>query len=236
MQPDWQDNLKQWARRHSADPERLDAIRGRALARIAEAPAPEPPPAAPTNPWPGRIGWMLAGAAATLACVSLLRPGPDPNPASELAAHDPVEPLAVFREIEAMFPGQAEWLSSLGDDVSMGLRDRATDAAQPGYCIQYTVLSRTGDGAWQVAWRGDVVTRRADVRLGDGQLSLFVQPLEEGLFAVEQELDLRAAPVRFATEGLRLMREGDPVVLAQIEDADRSWRLVQSLSRFGAES
>jgi|GEM_PF-4962065 len=220
----------------------------------------EKPRRSGTDSWRGRLIWAGIGALAASILMMAL-PTRHAAGSGEAAAHAPAEPelaalleslgseqeeseaMKVFQEVNKLFSDNTQWIISLDDDLGLGVEPGQHEqhdeqhGQQDGqtYQLQYVLLSQPSGGSWNVLWQGDIISRQAHINDEERNLFLFIQPLEEGLYAVDQRVHL-PGPAQLTSEGLHLLQINTPVEIARVNRGGQHLRLYQTLRRAGDAS
>lgn len=192
----------------------------------------------------------LAGAAASLLVVWLLKPG---TPMEPKLAHQEVDPVMesitaqqlegdrlLFTEMNRLFDGQLRWVVRSGGKVDITLaddREPGVGTDQPTL-VRVTVVKRTGRGNWETCWGVDVLARGeefVDIATADagGRLKIWAYPLGDGKVAVDTDMVVDV-PVRMTTLGNQVVDDGMPVQIGSGMEAGVEYRVYQTVKALKA--
>lgn len=244
--------LRTWATRRARGEDAFVRVRSRAAERLREEKYLDLGAGAPASGGLARTaGWVLATAAfVVLALLWRTDPGvretvePANGGGRELARIAPRHALArarLFDETGAVFADRLRWLATIGGDVQVGLspeHDGGPSDAPPLFVRLVVVLRLEGRDEWQSVWSADVLTRSREfvvVRAAGadgGEVTLWVDPRDDGRFLVESDLALRG-PVRLATSAARLLVPGEPEQVLSLRSPDGEVRVYQTVEPLG---
>ena len=239
--------LRRWAAGAEADRDRLDALRGRILARVTsqQETGRAEPGATVLVPAYRRYAYAAALAAALLACVLWWRSGQGwsprtavgPSLSSAIVSDQELRVgRQVFDEMERLFYPRLKWVSESNGEIGIGVgseTDRPAGTGSP-VLVRLALMSRAAGGsAWQRAWTMQVVLRSEEVAqaiavpgLGQG-VTLWAYPLGDGEVAVDASVS--AWPRGGVLAANALVRDGIPAEVLRVRSDGTEYRLVETV-------
>ena len=244
-QPDPLDELlRRWADGVEADPNRLETLRGRIVARAKAPPAIEHEAGDGGVFVLSRRGWLYAAACAAtlLAAAVWWQCGSARQPASgdqnvlagaTITEEDVRVGRQVFAEMERLFAPGLAWVADSGGEMGVGVEPdaRRPAAAGPPVMVRLALMSRSARSAgWECRWTMQVLLRSeetAQVAPAPGSarpVTLWAFPVEGGKVALDARVSIAAGTRGLAGEAL--VSDGRPAEVLAVNSDGTEYRLV----------